>query len=400
MDRRKGFWILDFGFCIPLHAPCQESKIQNPKSKIAWLLLALLLCSVPAARADEESPRLLAYHERIDRAVESGLRFLATRQVSKLQAEDSKEPYLAGSFRGFEPGNTGLASLSVMAFLSKGYTPGHGRYGQVIDRGLDYVLSQQHDNGLLYVKQRPGVWNGLMYCHSISTLLLAEASGMVDAARQKRIDEALPKALALLLNAQEVPKGRDHAGGWRYNPTSNDSDLSLTGWSIMALRAGRLNGVPVPKQNIQQAVEYIKKCRIDQDGGFAYQPHQGSTVGLTGCAVLCLELCGAHGDKVVQPAGDYILAHLPEHHDGGMKTTYAYYYCSQATFQLGSRYWETWAPRMYDLLLASQQPNGSWNGEHGDTYCTPMSILAMTVSYRQLPIYQRDDSYEEATEKP
>ncbi len=89
-----------------------------------------------------------------------------------------------------------------------------------------------------------------------------------------------------------MPKGPDHVGGWRYNPTSNDSDLSLTGWSIMALRAGRLNGVPVPKQNIQQAVQYIHKCRIDQDGGFAYQPHQGSTVGLTGSAVLCLELCG------------------------------------------------------------------------------------------------------------
>jgi hypothetical protein len=376
-----------------------QSKIQNPKSKIL-LLAALLPLLASAARADEESPRLLAYHERIDRAVDNGLRFLATRQVNKLQAEDSKEPFLAGSFRGFEPGNTGLTSLCVMAFLSKGYTPGHGRYGQVIDHGIDYVLDQQHDNGLLYAKQRPGVWNGLMYCHSIATLLLGEASGMVDSSRQKKIDEALPKALALLLNAQQMLKGREHSGGWRYNPASNDSDLSLTGWSIMALRAGRLNGVPVPKQNIQQAVEYIKKCRVEQDGGFAYQPHQGSTVGLTGCAVLCLELCGAHGDKVVPPAGDYILAHLPDHHDGGMKSTYAYYYCSQATFQLGSRYWETWAPRMYDLLLASQQPNGSWNGENGDTYCTPMSILAMTVSYRQLPIYQRDDSYEEATEKP
>ncbi len=377
----------------------QHNKIQNPKSKIFCFLLVVLLLP-PAARADEESPRLLAYHERIDRAVDNGLRFLASQQISKLQAEDSKEPYLAGSLRGFEPGNTGLTSLAVMAFLSKGYTPGHGRYGQVIDHGIDYVLSQQYPSGLIFSRQHPGNGNGMMYSHAISTLLLAEASGMVDPARQTKIDETLPKALALLLTAQQVPKGPDHAGGWRYNPTSNDSDLSLTGWSIMALRAGRLNGVPVPKQNIQQAVQYIHKCRIDSDGGFAYQPHQGSTVGLTGCAVLCMELCGAHGDKVVQPAGDYILAHLPDHPDGGMKTYYAYYYCSQATFQLGSRYWETWAPRMYDLLLASQQPNGAWNGEYGETYCTPMCILAMTVSYRQLPIYQRDDSYEESGEKP
>ena len=184
----------------------QHNKIQNPKSKIFCFLLVVLLLP-PAARADEESPRLLAYHERIDRAVDNGLRFLASQQISKLQAEDSKEPYLAGSLRGFEPGNTGLTSLAVMAFLSKGYTPGHGRYGQVIDHGIDYVLSQQYPSGLIFSRQHPGNGNGMMYSHAISTLLLAEASGMVDPARQTKIDETLPKALALLLTAQQVPKG-------------------------------------------------------------------------------------------------------------------------------------------------------------------------------------------------
>ncbi len=176
-----------------------------------WLMIlplaALLLHSVSAARADEESPRLLAYHERIDRAVENGLRFLAAQQISKLQAEDSKEPYLAGSLRGFEPGNTGLASLAVMAFLSKGYTPGHGRYGDVINHGIDYVLGQQHPSGLIFSKQHPGNGNGMMYCHSIATLLLAESSGMVDPARQAKIDEVLSKALALLLNCAADAQG-------------------------------------------------------------------------------------------------------------------------------------------------------------------------------------------------
>ena len=77
-----------------------------------------------------------------------------------------------------------------------------------------------------------------------------------------------------------------------------------------------------------------------------------------------------------------------------------FYYCSQGTFQLGPKYWETWALRMYDILLASQQPNGAWpGGEVGETYNAAMSILAMTVAYRQLPIYQRDDTYEQETPK-
>jgi hypothetical protein len=368
----------------------------SPRPPFSVLLALLIALAGSACHADEESPRLAAYHERVDQAVNKGLTFLAAQQITRTMAEQMKEPYLAGSFRGYEAGNTGITSLGVLAFLSKGYMPGPGRYGQVIAHGIDYVLAQQHENGLLGSIQHPGNSNGTMYAHGIATLLLTEASGMVDPERQKKIDVVLPKAMALLLAAQQVKKTPDHAGGWRYQPNSNDSDLSLTGWSIMALRAGKLNGVPIPKENIVHAVEYILRCRVEQDGGFAYQPHQGSAPGLTGCAILCLELCGEHGNKVIAPAGEYILSHLPQRGDLGMKNYYAFYYCSQASFQLGSRYWETWAPHMYDSLLVNQKPDGSWPAwEIGETYSTAMSVLAMTVAYRQLPIYQRDDSYEE-----
>jgi len=396
--RREGRHVLERsspgGVFHAVNASRQASR-EAPRLTSLAALLAVWLSGV--VRADEESPRLAAYHDRVDQAVNRGLAFLAAQQVTSIQADQAKQPYLTGSFRGWEAGNTGITSLGVLAFLSKGYMPGPGRYGQVISRGLDYILSQQHESGLLGSIQHPGNANGTMYSHSISTLLLAEASGMVDPERQKRIDIVLPKALALLLAAQRVNKSPDHAGGWRYQPTSGDSDLSLTGWSIMALRAGKLNGVPIPKENIADAVKYILHCRMQQDGGFAYQPNQGSSVGLTGCAVLCLELCGEHGNQALAPAGEYILSHMPDRNDTSMKGYYAFYYCSQAAFQLGTRHWETWAPRMYDVLLGSQQPNGAWpGGEIGETYNTAMSVLAMTVAYRQLPIYQRDDSYEEA----
>ena len=39
-----------------------------------------------------------------------------------------------------------------------------------------------------------------------------------------------------------VEKKPQHQGGWRYQPHSRDSDLSLTGWAVMALRSARLNG--------------------------------------------------------------------------------------------------------------------------------------------------------------
>jgi hypothetical protein len=68
------------------------------------------------------------------------------------------------------------------------------------------------------------------------------------------------------------------------------------------------------------------------------------------------------------------------------------YYCSQAMFQLGGNYWEYFRPRMHEILLRSQTSTGAWNVDaHGPSYATAMSVLALTVEYRFLPIYQRGE---------
>ena len=75
--------------------------------------------------------------------------------------------------------------------------------------------------------------------------------------------------------------------------------------------------------------------------------------------------------------------------------SYALYYCAQGTFQLGDDYWDRFAAQMYDIMLRAQEKDGGWplaggsDGEGGRYYSTSMAILAMSVSYRQLPIYQR-----------
>ena len=355
---------------------------------------------VGIATADESAALRLKYQDRVDASVERGLAFLASQQISSTEARDMGKPYLAGSFQDSTvPGNTGITSLAVMAFLAKGHTPGSGPYGERINQGIDYVLSQQLDNGLLLSKDRQGRTSGMMYSHSIATLLLCEVSGMVDRERQKKIDQVLPKALLVLLQSQKVPKSADHLGGWRYAPGTTVSDLSLTGWAIMALRAAKLNGAAIPDEHIALAISYILKCRAP-DGSFTYMPGSGrGTASMTGVAVLCLELCGEHGHESIVPAGDFILKEPPQIDQDGKPyhfRYYAFYYCGQAMFQLGGKYWETFAPHMYDSLLGDQQQNGSWsyppNGsQFSSTYPTALAILTLTVSARQLPIYQREE---------
>ena len=75
---------------------------------------------------------------------------------------------------------------------------------------------------------------------------------------------------------------------------------------------------------------------------------------------------------------------------------YAVYYGAQSMFQLGNNYWAYYRPQLHKVLFDNQQRNGCWIGyDHlGPIYATSMSILALTVEYRYLPIYQRDEGGE------
>jgi prenyltransferase beta subunit len=361
----------------PCRAPTRAGRLLS-----ALLAVGILVTGATRAPADEASPALAKYQERIDESITRALAWLAEGQ-----SED-------GSWTKNERTRnaTGITGLCLMAFLAKGHTPGVGPYGEVINKGVDFLLQHQKPNGMLI---RGSEGHGPMYSHCIAALALSEVSGMVDIERQKKIDRVLAKAMKLILAAQQMPKDRQHAGGWRYTHDSRDSDISCTSWAVMALRSARNNGAAVPTQAIGRGLDYIMKCQVSRDGGFAYQPGGGSGWGRTGTALLCLELCGRHRDRATLMAGEWILKNLPTHYGRGNHFSYAMYYCSQGMFQLGDEYWERWAARMYDVMLKAQEKSGQWPrahenvGDSGPEYSTAMAVLAMSVSYRQLPIYQR-----------
>ncbi|MFP4058635.1 MAG: prenyltransferase/squalene oxidase repeat-containing protein [Candidatus Brocadiia bacterium] len=346
--------------------------------RLAALVAALALAG-GVARADQASEALLKYQEPVDEAIDRALRFLAEHQ--------EKDGFFESRHMRR---NTAITSLCVMAFLAKGYTPGNEPYGDVIDRGIDAVLDSLQHNGMLVGSSRS---HGPMYSHTISTLMLSEVSGMVSPERQRKLDEALAKALRVILAAQDVRKHRNHQGGWRYQHNSRDSDISCTGWAIMSLRSARNNGAAVPRDAIEDGIRFVLNCRR-RDGGFGYQPGGGSGLARTGTALLCLELCGHHGKRETKDAGNWILGHLPRNRHENF-FYYGIYYTSQGMFQLGEDFWETFGDHMYKLLLREQRDDGSWPEGDGNErragrcYSTAMAVLAMSVAYRQLPIYQR-----------
>jgi hypothetical protein len=284
-----------------------------------------------------------------------------------------------------------------MAFLSAGHVPGEGRYAQTLDKGIRCVLRQQQPSGLIASNAGQE-----MYHHGIATLMLAEVAGMTDGDLAREVRQRLEKAVALILKAQRT-RGEDR-GGWRYRVAPVDgSDISVTGWQVMALRAAKNLGCDVPSENIDRAVEYILRCHDRGSGGFRYNPSSGQTVACTGTSVLALEICGKerHHTPEALRAGSFLIreANLPRWNRDYF--FYGVYYGAQATFQLGGNYWAVYRQRLHEVLLRNQSSAGYWegsalDGRYGKNYCTAMCVLALTVEHRYLPIYQRA---EEPTER-
>lgn len=360
-----------------------------------YLLLSLLFCIVAcrAVRADEslgDSSRggqaARDLDKQSDLAIERALAYLAATQKRD------------GSWgKGFGS-NTAVVSLAVMAFLAKGHVPDEGPYGEVVNRGVDFVAGKQQASGLIFAK---GSGGGPMYSHGISTLMLSEVVGMTKGKREQRIRTTLARAVKLILDAQRIKQANSRfRGGWRYQHTSKDSDLSVTGWCLMALKAAKNAGAVVPVEAINDAIAYVKRSYV-KGGGFGYQPGRGPSVAMASTGVLCLQIAGYHlladsgSGKRFHPealaTGEWLMEH-PTRRYGGGHFHYAVYYNAQAMWQLGGKYWDFWQPGFEELALQNQNVDGSWPVSYkqaGPTFSTSMMVLALAVKYCYLPIYQR-----------
>lgn len=319
----------------------------------------------------------------VTRAVDRGIDYLKKTQLAD------------GSWLSPAYGkNTGIVSLAALAFLSRGHEPGRGEQGQAIDRAIAWLLEIQQD-GLIHRDSQDS--HGALYSHGIATLLLGEAAGMVDEEMPafENVSRVHRSAVNTILRAQNVPKSQGHAGGWRYTVTARYSDISVSGWQLLALRSAQESGLPVPKNSIERAVLFIRNCALP-DGGFDYFPgHRESTLGRTGTGVLALQICGEHHSKEALQGGDWMLKNPLEWNDPFFY--YSAYYSAQAMYQLGGTFWERWQPISEKVLLDKQEADGSWRlppnapfeVKAGKVYTTALAILSLSVEFRYLPIYQR-----------
>jgi hypothetical protein len=215
---------------------------------------------------------------------------------------------------------------------------------------------------------------------------------------------AIEKARNFTLKLQLAPKQRPKdRGGWRYLIKFNedDSDLSCASWHLLFLRSAKNAGFAVPGASIDLALDYVERSFDEKRGTFQYiiQYERPLTRAMAGAGILSMSLAGKHDSPIARAAGNWILRYPFDQYLTGMSDRdrffYSMFYCTQAMFQLGGKYWREFFPVTVQTLLANQKPQGNWDADtagsaqFGRAYSTALCVLALDTPHQLLPIFQR-----------
>ena len=306
-----------------------------------------------------------------DVVIKNGLAWLAKNQ-------NSDGSYGGGTYRG----NIAVTSLSALAFMASGSSPGRGPYGSQIDKALVYVMENTSPSGFIAVSASST--HGPMYSHGFGTLFLAEAYGMT---HRPEIREKLQKAVRLIIDCQNVE------GGWRYQPKRFDADLSVTICQINALRAARNAGLFVPKETVEACIRYVKRSQ-NTDGGFRYMLAgiPTSEFPRSAAGVVALQSAGEYDSKEVREGIAYLrqFGHGLRPQRRNHHFFYGQYYAAQAMWLNGGSVWTEWYTLIRDELNRRQSPTGYWQDVGVcNEYGTAMALIILQIPNDFLPIFQR-----------
>ena len=340
----------------------------------------------------------------IDKAVELGLVYLVKQQLPdgswSLQAADKDAALVS---------DTAATGLALLAFQGYGYTHHQNKYADNVRRGLDYLLKNQKPNGDLFVPtddvSNQSVW---LYSHGIAALALCEAYGMTQ-------DPALRDPAQRCVNFIVASQHPDR-GGWRYQP-NEESDTSVTGWMMMALKSAQLANLDVPTETFAKIEHWLDLSQGSREERhlYRYNPHainneeqrHGRRVSttMTSVGLLMRLYTGWKRDNENMIRGaEYLLENPPAIGTAvnPKRDTYYWYYATQVMFHMGGKRWEQWNKALHPVLVDTQVRSGAlagsweprgpvadkWAPHAGRLYVTTLNLLSLEVHYRHLPLYE------------
>jgi len=326
-----------------------------------------------------------------DEAVIAGLRWLVRVQ----------EPNGAWHFSGNFPHRAhrrdredalAATAMALLAFQGFGITV-DSRHPLLIEfvlpvrRAWDWLLPRQNPDGSFHSPLAPR--QHTFYTHALCTIALCELLIMTG---DESLREPAQRAIDYLVRNQSVRRG-----GWRYLPDrwSDQSDVSVTGWVVLALKSGEAAGLHVPPETYNRVMGFLDEMMVGDQYKYRYEePTPRMT--MTAQALFCRMLLGWQRDNPQLLGGvRVLLGNLPSMTDHFSRDSYYWFFATQTLYHYGSDEWLTWNTMIREELLRHQErfgaEAGSWNPErpaqdtwqmYGRLYTTCMSLYMLQVYYR------------------
>ena len=322
-----------------------------------------------AALSDESVMRKLGGSRKSEKAVDRSLEYLKARQ------EDD------GSWRTQRNNKQGkhdvaCTSLALLAYFGRGHRHDQaGPYQDTVSRGIDWLIGQQKPLGELYGR-------GDFYDQAMGALALGEAYGLT---KDEKVFDAAHTAIDYIVECQNAD------GGWRYNKGQSPSDLSVSGWMIMALKNAEFSGLYVPAETFEGIRKWLTHVGGGKHGGiFGYQNNADNRPAMKVTGYFCSQLMGLSPNtlKSFEAAEEM-------HEKGPVADDFYYvYYGTLAANQHQGPLWKKWQKSLPDTLLPLQQKDGSWYqsqgnhaGEMREVVGTALITLSLQAHYRYTPMY-------------
>jgi hypothetical protein len=328
----------------------------------------------------------------------------------------------------------GATGMALLPFIDHGNTHTSGPYRQNVAAGLQFLLGRIGNDGSLWEN------GGVMYSHALGMLAFCEdqrigkeaaalpveqpteqpaappnknpgrASTSGSRANQKlkpaaptpqqrkeqqqreALDKLLPlaasKSLAFSLACQDP-----HRGGWRYETRHPDSDISVTGWQVMAFHSATAIDLPIPERASVGVTALLDSLQGPSGATYGYRRSPSeATPSLSAIGLLCRIYTGWNRQQIVR--GAEILATVgPSEND-----MYFNYYATLVLHHCGGPQWDEWNRKLRAYLIRTQSHNGhetgSWsfapnmsNAAGGRHFDTCMACLILETYYRSKPAY-------------
>ena len=347
-------------------------------------------------------------NDRMKRITENGgtpqCEEAVVKSLKWLQKQQNRDGSWGDGPQNYKCAMTGLSLLSYLAHCE---TPLSEDFGDTVLKGISFLVDQGMKSPVISLVPQ---MNEVSYDHAIATYALCEAytfCKQMDIPSIANLEQVVTKAV------DQIMKGQNANGGWAYNYNTQPgahTDLSVTGWTVQALKAAEHGGIKPSRGEIRAALRkaamYCRKTALP-DGLFSYQENgREPRASLVGVGVLSLQMCGSGSDSTARRGLDWMLKNTNQPFNWKANNTssnlYQHYYGVQAAMNRGGDVWKAYNRAFRDSTLGAQASDGSFmpNGFGGPggvvqtsqnrhandrIYRQCLATLMLEVYYRFLP---------------